>query len=80
MGVYIGPFRFTKRGTRVRIGPRWLRLHLGAGRRGHSRRVPRYGLRNSAEGSAWARWVSVVSRWSPQVRCSPHTALGLRGL
>jgi hypothetical protein len=31
MGIYIGPFRFTRRGVRWRIGPRWLRLHGGAG-------------------------------------------------
>lgn len=31
MGIYLGPFRVTKRGVRVRIGPRIARLHLGAG-------------------------------------------------
>ncbi len=31
MGIYLGPFRLTKRGIRVRIGPRAARLHLGAG-------------------------------------------------
>ena len=36
VGTYLGPFRVTKRGVRVRIGPRLLRLHLGAGRPGVS--------------------------------------------
>lgn len=36
MGVYLNPSRFlgirlTKRGVRVRLGPRWLRYHTGAG-------------------------------------------------
>lgn len=31
MGIYLGPFRLTKRGLRVRIGPRIARLHAGAG-------------------------------------------------
>jgi hypothetical protein len=35
MGVYIGnkviKLRFTKRGTRVGVGPRWLRFRTGAG-------------------------------------------------
>lgn len=31
MGLYIGPFRVTKRGVRVRVGPRIARLHVGAG-------------------------------------------------
>lgn len=31
MGIYLGPFRLTKRGVRVRIGPRAARLHIGAG-------------------------------------------------
>lgn len=36
MGIYLGPFRFTKRGVRVRIGPRAARLHVGAGGTGFS--------------------------------------------
>src|SRR5215469_4753316 len=36
MGLYLGPFRFTKRGVRVRIGPRAARLHIGAGGTGFS--------------------------------------------
>jgi len=41
MGVYIRPsrwlkFRFTRRGTRVAIGPRWFRYHFGAGGKGIS--------------------------------------------
>lgn len=36
MGLYIGPFRFTKRGVRTRIGPRLFRLHVGAGGTGIS--------------------------------------------
>lgn len=36
MGIYLGPFRFTKRGVRVRIGPRAARLHVGAGGAGVS--------------------------------------------
>lgn len=36
MGVYLGPFRVTKRGLRVRIGPRVARLHVGAGGTGIS--------------------------------------------
>ena len=36
MGIYLGPVRITKRGVRVRIGPRVARLHLGAGGRGVS--------------------------------------------
>src|SRR5215469_9128664 len=36
MGIYLGPFRFTKRGVRVRIGPRAARLHIGAGGTGLS--------------------------------------------
>jgi len=31
MGLYLGPFRVTKRGVRVRLGPRAARLHVGAG-------------------------------------------------
>ena len=31
MGIYLGPVRVTRRGVRVRIGPRLLRLHFGAG-------------------------------------------------
>jgi hypothetical protein len=40
MGLYLGPIRITRRGVRWRIGPRWLRLHGGAGGTGltsHSR-------------------------------------------
>lgn len=36
MGIYLGPLRFTKRGVRVRIGPRAARLHVGAGGAGIS--------------------------------------------
>jgi hypothetical protein len=36
MGIYLGPFRLTKRGVRVRIGPRIARLHIGAGGTGIS--------------------------------------------
>jgi hypothetical protein len=36
MGIYLGPFRFTKRGVRVRVGPRVARLHFGAGGTGFS--------------------------------------------
>ena len=36
MGTYIGPLRFTRRGIRARIGPRLLRLHVGAGGAGIS--------------------------------------------
>ena len=36
MGIYLGPFRLTKRGVRVRIGPRLFRLHTGAGGTGVS--------------------------------------------
>jgi hypothetical protein len=36
MGIYIGPFRFTRRGVRTRIGPRFFRLHAGAGGTGIS--------------------------------------------
>jgi len=36
MGIYIGPFRITSRGVRVRIGPRAARLHIGAGGAGFS--------------------------------------------
>ena len=36
MGIYLGPFRFTKRGVRIRIGPRAARLHVGAGGTGFS--------------------------------------------
>lgn len=36
MGIYLGPFRFTKRGVRVRVGPRAARLHFGAGGTGIS--------------------------------------------
>jgi hypothetical protein len=36
MGFYSGPLRWTKRGLRVRIGPRIARLHVGAGRTGAS--------------------------------------------
>jgi hypothetical protein len=36
MGIYFGPFRFTKRGVRVRVGPRAVRLHFGAGGTGIS--------------------------------------------
>jgi hypothetical protein len=36
MGIYLRPsrflkLRFTRRGVRVGIGPRWLRYHTGAG-------------------------------------------------
>ena len=36
MGLYLRPNRYvglrrTRRGWRVSIGPRWLRLHIGAG-------------------------------------------------
>ena len=36
MGIYIRPsrllgLRFTKRGVRLAIGPRWLRYHTGGG-------------------------------------------------
>jgi hypothetical protein len=36
MGLYLGPFRLTRRGVRVRIGPRAARLHIGAGGAGLS--------------------------------------------
>jgi hypothetical protein len=36
MGFYFGPFRWTKRGLRVRIGPRIARLHASAGGTGVS--------------------------------------------
>jgi hypothetical protein len=36
MGFYFRPFRWTKRGLRVRIGPRITRLHVGAGGTGVS--------------------------------------------
>lgn len=36
MGIYLGPIRLTKRGVRVRIGPRIARLHVGAGGTGVS--------------------------------------------
>ena len=41
MGIYIRPSRFlkirvTQRGTRVGVGPRWLRFWAGAGGRGVS--------------------------------------------
>jgi hypothetical protein len=36
MGIYLGPLRFTRRGVRARIGPRWARLHIGAGGAGVS--------------------------------------------
>jgi len=36
MGIYLGPVRITKRGVRVRIGPRIARLHVGAGGAGVS--------------------------------------------
>jgi len=36
MGIYLGPFRITRRGVRVRVGPRIARLHIGAGRPGIS--------------------------------------------
>lgn len=31
MGLYLGPFRFMRRGVRWRAGPRIFRLHGGAG-------------------------------------------------
>jgi hypothetical protein len=36
MGLYLGPFQFTRRGVRARIGPRIARLHVGAGGTGFS--------------------------------------------
>ena len=36
MGIYLGPFRLTKRGVRIRVGPRAARLHIGAGGAGFS--------------------------------------------
>ena len=36
MGIYLGPVRITKRGVRVRIGPRIAPLHVGAGGNGVS--------------------------------------------
>lgn len=36
MGIYLGPLRLTKRGVRIRIGPRAARLHVGAGGAGLS--------------------------------------------
>jgi hypothetical protein len=36
MGIFFGPLRVSKRGVRVRVGPRILRLHTGAGGAGIS--------------------------------------------
>ena len=36
MGLYLGRFRISKRGFRVRVGPRIARLHIGAGGTGVS--------------------------------------------
>lgn len=36
MGIYLGPFRITKRGVRARVGPRIMRVHVGSGGAGIS--------------------------------------------
>jgi hypothetical protein len=72
MGVYLGPFRLTKRGVRVRVGPRIARLHVGAGGTGISTGAGPFTAYKSLSGGKRRSRAQTWSGFYPDGRRCPH--------